>query len=238
MKKNFLFLVVLAICICSTTIKAQQNVVKLNLTSLALMNPSLIYERALNENMSVNLHIQYLLPRGLPSLSFASEDTSVQFSSFKMSGISVVPEFRMYLSSEKEAPRGFYIAPYFRYSNYGATSTYAYDEDSCTNRAMLDTKFNISYIGGGLTIGAHWLINDKVSVDWWFVGFGYGTVTSTVRVTGELQCDTYEQVRGSYETEVSDYGNVTTSVGSDFAQVVIKRGLPGVRGGISIGYAF
>ena len=62
------------------------------------------YERVFSENISFQLGFYY-------SWDFPVYDDDAYF----VTGFSITPEFRYYLSKKKPAPRGTYLAPNFRY---------------------------------------------------------------------------------------------------------------------------
>lgn len=231
-----LFKMVLIGCIILPYITmAQKNAVKLNLFGLAFKNVSLQYERSINDNISGALGVSYMLGLSPPEINVSGADTAVSFSEFKLSGFSVTPEFRFYPGHE--GLRGFYLAPYFRFAQYKSTAPYRYTESDGT-KTELNTDLTFNSTGGGLMIGTHFLIGENFSVDWWIIGFSYAPLTSKVKVTGTLKTDSYDDVRGAYASDVEGFGKVTSEVGDDYAQIVVKKGIPGVRTGLTLGYAF
>jgi hypothetical protein len=64
---------------------------------------SFFYERALDENKSVQLGFFYS--------GISVEDT-------RFRGFGITPEFRLYLSEKRQAPAGIFVAPYLRYQNF------------------------------------------------------------------------------------------------------------------------
>jgi len=235
MKKNILFISI-ALMLFTNSAFAQQNVVKLNLFGVAITNVPLSYERALNENMSAVVTISYLPSRALPKFAIESQDTSAGFGNLKLNGFSISPEFRFYPGSG-EAPKGFYIAPYLRYSFYKASTPYYYKETTGVV-SKLETAVRFNYYGAGFQIGKHWLIGDKFSIDWSIIGLGYGSFKTAFRVSGDLQDDTYSEVEGEYSTKVKKLGTVTGKVTEDYAEISIAKGMPALRIAFSFGWAF
>ena len=142
-----------------------KNVVKVNLFSLPIKNMNLNYERALTKFLSVEIGARYLLRTDL-SRAFGKPGV-------KLSGWSVTPEFRFYLS-KRGSPKGFYIGPYFRYRNYHIT----YETQIPMSNGALNGAHFRGYnnaLMGGIQLGAQFLIKNRVSIDWWILGFGMGS---------------------------------------------------------------
>ena len=83
------------ICIawCSFEATAQSNVFKINIISPVVRTASVFYERALNDQSSLQLGFFYS--------GYSGNDT-------KFRGFGITPEYRFYLS-ETPAPAGFFL---------------------------------------------------------------------------------------------------------------------------------
>jgi hypothetical protein len=127
MKKVVLFF---AFAIAVFGVRAQdngyKNAVKLNPLSLILATGNVAYERAISDNMSVQLGMFY---------------TGVKLSDLKYSGFGLTPEVRFYVAGHKEALNGVYVAPFLRYQNFSIKDT------------ETDDKVSFSSIGGGGLLG-------------------------------------------------------------------------------------
>ncbi|QNL21906.1 DUF3575 domain-containing protein [Hyphobacterium sp. CCMP332] len=147
---------VLLLFLTTNNSKAQvkDNVVKLNLFGLIVGQYQMSYERALNENLSVQL------AAGLISrewdLSFGTA-TNTQ----KDNGFIIIPEVRYYFS---EAPKGVYGGAFIRYRSVTNSVEYTtLDQNLNTINAKAELSRNA--IGGGLLIGYQVLISDAVAID-------------------------------------------------------------------------
>lgn len=131
----------------------KQNIIKANLVSPILKSGSFFYERILDTDKSLQL--------GIGFTSYSPVET-------KLSGIFITPEFRYYLTEGKEAPRGFYLAPYLRYQSLNI-------EDKASG-----SKAELSTIGGGVVVGHQWLFKNTIALDI-FLGPSYnkGNAKST-----------------------------------------------------------
>lgn len=219
-----------------------KNVVKLNLFGLGASNISLQYERALHKNISVALQAGFIPSHGLPSQISSAVPSDV--SSIKISGFNISPEFRWYPGKKvaKQAPRGFYIAPYLRYSSYTAAGSFTYD-DSTFYPAFIQKKvasMSITYAGFGFggMIGYQWVINNKISIDWWIVGGHGGSSKITARVDAENAGQNDDIRKGLEEMDVNGATKTITMSGNTVKLEVAGLPFAGMRTGLCIGIAF
>lgn len=132
---------------------AQKNVIKANIFSPIVRTGSFFYERVITEKMSFQLGFFY---------------TGFKVGETKWRGIGITPEVRFYLS-DKETPRGFYLAPYLRYQSLTASMTTTSIDPNTFETTSVQAEANLTTYGGGLLIGHQWLIADRVSLDM-FIG--------------------------------------------------------------------
>ena len=141
MKKIALF--VIAALLMSTGLMGQkQNALKTDLFSAFLRTGVLKYERALNENMSLQIGGFYT--------GYSPGDTDA-----RLSGIGITPEFRYYLSEKHPAPHGTYLAPNFRYMKLTASDPDYNDEATLTS------------FGFAINLGHQAVFKDLIVVDGW-----------------------------------------------------------------------
>lgn len=229
-----------------------KNVIKLNLSQLALTNISLQYERAFHKNFSAALGFSYLIPRSIPSQIFTPSENGSGYQLPKFDGWAITPEIRFYPGKKEkhQAPHGFYMAPYFRYAKYGFKSEYV-DIDSITGDRN-NYHVNASYSGftAGLMLGSQWMIGKHFSIDWWIVGGGYGQAKFRIHaestdpgfyLTPQEQEDLKQDVREN-TSELGTFGNgeITVETTSNSATTTVT-GLPmiSLRGfGLTLGFSF
>ena len=149
MKAKFIFiiLVLFSLAVLSNNSYAQenkQNVVTLSISNLALITPTIYYERVIADKTSLQLGLYY---------------TGAKSSGVKFTGLGVVPELR-FSPGSKGAPRGFYFAPFAKYQNYSLSTTV-----DIAGIPSYDAKATLSAIGGGLIIGNQFIIGDVVALD-------------------------------------------------------------------------
>jgi hypothetical protein len=143
MKKTMLISGIL--CLIAFNLFAQENAIKINPLSAILATGNISYERVVGDKQSFQLGGYY---------------TGVKFSSTKITGYGVTPEYRFYLG--KEALNSFYAAPYMRYQSISFKET------------EFDSKATLSTFGGGLVIGRQWLIGESFTIDL-FLGPNYSS---------------------------------------------------------------
>lgn len=157
MKNKLYFSLLLLICLLTTsypnTAAAQnsdkKNVLKVNILSPIFRTLSTFYEHAINPKNSVQIGVLY---------------TGFSIINTQFRGFALTPEYRFYFSDSKEAPQGFYLAPFLRYQNFKLTLT------DNTNKPSA----NFSSFGGGLVAGHQWLFSDIVTLDL-FLGPAYNS---------------------------------------------------------------
>lgn len=231
--------------------KTPKQVIKLNLSQLALTNISLQYEYGFHKNFSAALGVSFLIPRNIPSQIFTPSSNAKGYQLPKFGGWSATPEIRIYPGKkiEHQAPHGFYLAPYFRYSKYTLQAMYL-DSVSATKSNVYDV--NASYAGYtvGLMIGSQWIIGKHFSIDWWILGGGAGKATFEIEsksVDGSLNMSAQEQedLKTDIKKNIGELGNfgngnVTVETTSNSAKATVK-GIPmtSIRGfGLTLGFAF
>ncbi|GAA4401384.1 hypothetical protein GCM10023187_15520 [Nibrella viscosa] len=127
-----------------------QTVIKANIFSPLVRTGNFAIERALNENHSFQV--------GFYFTGFKADGT-------RFNGIGVTPEYRFYLSDSKDAPAGFYVAPFLRYQNFKLTSVGSGGGGT------------LSTFGGGVTAGYQVLLKDRIAFDF-FLGPSYNAGTA------------------------------------------------------------
>ncbi|MFT2009646.1 DUF3575 domain-containing protein [Pontibacter sp. 13R65] len=162
--KKFLIILFALVAVASGAAKAQTNIFKVNVFSPIVRTGSVFYERNISADKSAQLGLFYT--------GFSVEGTSFR-------GFGVTPEFRQYLSKSKEAPEGFYVAPFLRYQSFKLTA----DED-VTEGAEGKATYNT--FGGGLLIGNQWILADRFVVDV-FLGPSYNK--GNIKVTSGTEDD-------------------------------------------------
>ncbi len=221
--------------------KQPKNVVKLNLAALGFQNVSLQYERAFHKNFSFAFQGGLLLSRTLPK-QFQPKENS-DFSDLKFTGFNCASEIRIYLGKKAKhpAPRGFYIAPYARFSSYKASAFFMYTDSNAVpiQDVPVDFKATFKGFGGGLLIGTQFIIAKKVSIDWWILGGHFGVASLHGEMDSQIVQDNQYSFYEQLEEVSVPYGTKTFEVKGSKASINLD-GIPfgGIRSGFCLGVVF
>jgi hypothetical protein len=149
------------------------NLVKYNLSGLAVKHHVLQYERVLSPKHSFALSLGFSPSTSLPFkdrlIELYGDDaqarTAIESTSFNK--FTITPEYRFYFSGK--APQGFYLAPFLRYTRMKMSQEYTFvDSDNTTHKPLISGNF--SGFGGGLLIGSQWTLGSSVVLDLWLAG--------------------------------------------------------------------
>jgi hypothetical protein len=221
------------------------NFIKVNLTSIALKNYSVQYERALNRKISFAVAFRTMPSSSLPfknaivdAVGDDDPDTKKTVETFKMSNFAITPEVRFYMS-KKGYGRGFYIAPFYRYAKY-KTNTLSFDYEGNSTSGTINLTGNLTTNTGGLLLGSQWALGKHLCLDWWILGPHYGSGsgefvgTSSKPLTQEEQND----LRQSLEDLDIPLTDKTVSVNASGATFKLDGPWAGIRAGFSLGVRF
>jgi hypothetical protein len=157
-KLIFPLVLVLALFTFSNSFGQVKNVVKTSLSAPLFKVYTLAYERALNEDMSLQLGLGYF--------------GGWKLGDGKIDGFTVTPEFRYYLNEEKGAPKGGFIAPYLRYASYNLVVGNKGDTDY--------GKASLNVMGAGILVGTQKIFKDVISLEA-FIGPAYSNASLKIK---------------------------------------------------------
>ncbi len=175
MKKLLLGIIVLSLVGTVATQAQKQNALKTSLTSIFLRTYLFSYERAINEDMSGQLGFYF---------------SGASAGDVKFSGYTITPEFRYYLSEDKSAPNGAFVAPFLRYQ------TFTLEDNSGATGASAD----FTAFGAGLIVGTQRVFKDVIVLSA-YIGPWYASPTLT-----------YDDPNNSFEVQGID-GNFRVRTG-------------------------
>lgn len=218
---------------------AQNDIVKLNLFSLALTNISLQYEHSFTTHSSAALGFSVLPSRSLPSFAYDDTDSSYDAGTIKFSGWSITPEYRYYFTNK--GPKGFYAAPYFRYAKYkmeGFGVGYASVSGGPNDKTAVASG-EIKNTLVGLMFGAQWLLGEHFALDWWILGAGFGSQKGTFQASGDFSPDDQTDITQNVN-DISVSGiDLSVAVTNHNIKIDYKSTIPAIRGfGLCLGYRF
>lgn len=229
-----------------------KNIIKTNLSSLALNNYSLTYERLIARKISASLGWRYMPMTNMTKTALTKEvmkyfeneedNISEQLDQLKMSGNAITAEVRFY-TGRKPGAKGFYAGVYGRYASF--KYDYPYDfESSVSGTTRVPFKGKSSGIGAGIILGGQFNVHKRVIIDLYIIGGHYGSLSGKVDGLTDLS-DLDEQDRADLKDEleslieIGDKKNITATVSDDGIRANVSMPFVGVRGlGFTVGFAF
>lgn len=215
----------------------KKNVINLGLGGLAAGNIAMNYEWVYSESRAVSLNAGVLIPHKLPSFIFdiLSEEINLH-SENKMAGFFIMPEYRFY-PSYKIAPEGFYIAPFMKL-NY-----YTVELGGDFNNVTADIAGKFIAFGGGVQFGMHWIIKERVSIDFFMAGPGIFYDNVTLRFESDDPDVDYDELGGDVDVDISGVPVIGDKTEihvepNEYVDAKSKFIFPGFRTGISLGIVF
>ncbi|GAA4368179.1 hypothetical protein GCM10023185_40700 [Hymenobacter saemangeumensis] len=134
----------------SLAANAQDNAIKLNVTSLLFGIGNGSFEHKLSDQSSLQLGAFYA--------SYGSDESG------KFTGFGITPEYRFYVTGE--SMQGLFIGPFVRFQNFNISSTSTFGTSTSTDKSTLTT------FGGGVNVGYQWIFGGHFSMEP-FLRLGY-----------------------------------------------------------------
>lgn len=228
--------------------RTSRNAIKLNLTQCFLTNPTIQYEIAVHNNISFAVSYAFLIPKKIPNLVWEQDNSGIGWKNGRFNGMSGIIEARFYPGKKEEyqAPHGFYVAPYYKYSKYTLTGDYTMQGVNSGPNREFGVKGTYSGYAIGAMMGAQFIINDHFSIDIWILGMGFGKaklVTELVVKDDQplIQNETYNDIIDKVD-ELGKFGkgDIKLEV-KDKSAMLEVGGLPKSNYrilGFCLGYAF
>lgn len=201
MKRLIVLLAMLPFAANAQLLLGGKNIIKTNLSSIALKNYHFTYERAILKKLSLSISYRTMGDTKVPIASTVEkyfDDPNLHVDQFVMSGNAITPELRLYLGRGRM--KGFYIAGYYRASKFDVSVpvsyTYTYPNPTPQTYTKSTTVTGtIKGNAGGLMIGIQKNIAKFLVLDFWILGGHYGSST------GDLKASITESYPGSLQTE-------------------------------------
>jgi hypothetical protein len=251
--KNLL-LTSLLLVVALTSTQAQidkANIIKFNLTSFAVNHYTFQYERVLSPKHSLALGFGFSSDAELPfknellDIYGDDEDAKNAIESTRFDKITITPEYRFYLGS-KEAPVGFYLAPFVRYMHMSMDQTYYFTtNDGVKHDPVVTGTFD--GVGFGGLIGIQWALGKSITLDWWIAGPFYGFMNGKFHGTDDFT-DMDAQDAADLEQDIEDVDIPMWTIDATVSGVGTNNGTVdasvdgpyyGVRGfGFALGFRF
>ncbi|MGC3978497.1 MAG: DUF3575 domain-containing protein [Paludibacteraceae bacterium] len=224
-----------------------RNIVKVNLTGIALGNYGFYGERIINNRFSFILGVNFMPSSSIHYsilLDEKEKDVEESISNLKVNSFALIPELRIYAGSGYG--KGFYLAPYFKYEQFGLSDLrikFTDNNDETEAEIIMDGK--LKTYSGGLMIGYQWLIgkNKNFVIDWSILGIHAGKSQGNIHgyyAKGEMTEEQQEDVKKGINETLGDIPLIkyTTTVDEKNANLDFKGPWAFFRMGLSIGYRF
>ena len=185
MKKLLLVFALFPLFINAQSLIGGNNIFKTNLTSYALGCPNLTYERHIAPHLSLSVGFNDMPKRGLPfqnTIENLFSSSYIDYANTQVSSFSITPELRFYVLG---GMRGFYIAPYARFSTLNLDVPLHYSTEVNGNIITKDANFSgkITSTSGGLLLGTQHQLFKKIVIDIWILGGHYGSCNGNLLAT-------------------------------------------------------
>lgn len=227
--------ITLCLIFASIFVQAQDNQIKLNLFSLFVGNFSLQFEHKISDHSSLCFGASYLPSRNLPSV-ITNLDSTGNLDGLLFSGFSFTPEYRYYFSGK--APKGFYLAPYIRYSKYSVEKVgidYTNTSTNQTQTVYLSGEMKTTVVG--LMLGSQWTLGEHFTLDWWMIGAGVGSNKSTLTGYGDFSPSDIADIKSNLQ-EINIPGTLSYEVNSTSASISYSLPVAFRGAGLCLGYRF
>lgn len=223
----------------------KMNIIKTNVTAYAFRNINLSYERAFNQWFSVNVGFGTMPEGKVPFINaFLKDKDEERFQNLRVKATNFTVEPRFYLGAGYG--KGFYVAPYYRYSKVSSnTFDFYYDfkpTNGVTYQIPLKGSGDTNGNSGGLMVGVQFFLTNSQNLvlDLWIAGAHYGsgkgdfTLTSDYPLTPEMQ----QQLKKEIENLDIPFVKYTVETNPNGARIKVDGPWAGFRSGLSLGYRF
>jgi hypothetical protein len=195
-------------------------------------------EWAYADNKSLSLLVAVPRPTKIPGFLLddldATEGGNTTKNRFTQFGLTL--ENRFYLGHR--APRGFYLAPYLRYNQFGITH-------AKTSEEQYDTKIKGVIGGAGLggAMGAQFRMGDHMTMDITFVGIDFKWMRGTLTYSSNDPENDVVAFRNEVQNTVEDIPiigkKLSAQIEGDEIKVRAPLGVwPAYRFNLTVNYAF
>jgi len=230
---------------CQVPAIVGQNIFKWNVSAVAISHYSFQYERVLGLNRSYAIGFGFSPEVSLPFKKDLlkefgdNEDARSAIESTKFTKITVTPEFRFYIN--KNAPKGFYIAPFVRYTHMSIKQTYPFITINGVQH-YVDMKGKFDGVGAGTLIGTQWTLGEVVTLDLWIAGPFIGYMNANFHGTDDMSDMTLAD-KGELKVDIEStdlpFWTVEATIGNNTVDAKLKGPFVGLRlAGFCVGFRF
>lgn len=215
----------------------KMNIVKTNVTAFAFRNVNLTYERVINQKFSVAVGFGTVSKGSVPFMNSFVKDNELSDVEVGVTNFTIEP--RIYLG--KGYGRGFYLAPYYRFTSFNADNI-KLDKNYGLGNVPVKISGKATGNSAGLMVGAQWFLGKSQNwvLDWWMVGAHYGKGKGDFRGDSSRPLSPIEQQELKKELDNLDipFVKYSTTTDANGATINVDGPWAGLRSGVSLGYRF
>jgi hypothetical protein len=183
----------------------KNNIVKLNLTGLAVKSFGLQYEHKIRKKASIALGLIYrpkstwIVSKFYDSTNSAtgiSNETKFMYATSRFRTFMITPELRYYLG--RQAPNGLYLSAFARARMDRLAFKYNYYDNNTIEREGL-ANLDETLIGGGIMLGYQIVTRKKLTIDFWFLGPWIGN--QNVKLRSEVNANNISEIQQKFIAE-------------------------------------
>lgn len=230
---------------------SNRNIIKTNVTAYLFKNINVTYERVINKKFSISATYSFI-PSSKVSFvdTFLKSDNLGDIKNIDMSYSSFTLEPRIYLG-KKGFGRGFYIAPYYRYSKIDLKNyRYTYKTEVIVAGNVIpaempvDITADVSAHSFGLMIGNQWVLGKKENwvIDFSILGGHYGSSSGNLSAKSVNNLGLSPQNQADLQKELNNLDiplvKIHATANNNGADAKIDGPWAGLRFGLSVGYKF
>jgi hypothetical protein len=224
--------------------RVPKNIVRWNLSSMVLGNYHFTYERALSKKISLSFSYRFMPTGTIPFKDYFDNNLlsdDVKFSEITVGNSAITPELRFYLG--KGNMKGFYLAPYLRFSTFNATTPISYTSTSGGSAVEKTGDFigKITATSGGIMLGWQFNLSKKLLLDFQIIGAHYGSCNGNLDFVTVVSLSPSDQtsLQNSLNGIQIEPFNISSTVNSSGANIKVSGPWGGIRGAnIGIGFRF
>lgn len=227
-----------------TSIEEKNNIIKLNLPSIAIRNFSFQYERIINKNFSASLSYRFMPNGSMPFKNKISdlfeEDKDLEYrllDQAKVNGMAITPEFRYYIG-KRGYGRGLYVAAYYRYSKTNLDMLNISYQTTQNVESRVQVSGNLTGNAIGLMVGVQGYVSKNIVIDWWVIGVHHGNYKGILKGYSSQALTAQDQQRIIEKIDDFKYFDKEVQIDDHNVKVGLKEKMKGIRTGLSIGYVF
>jgi len=242
MKKIIAVLLLFPLLSNAQSLIGGSNILKWNLSSLALRNYHFTYERHIYKNISLSLSYRTMSKGPVPyqkTLESFINSSEINFNNMQMGNTAITPELRIYLSLKKM--KGFYIAPYARIATFDISAPIKYNNNATLPSTSKEAIFNgkINSTSAGVMIGYQFQLLTKLVLDFQIIGGHYGTSKGDLNFVSQLTPFEQQSLRDNLNKINASPLKFTSTVNANGAIINTNGPWAGIRGlNIGLGLRF